>query len=344
LATISAELNFIPYVNKYIIEASVIVTAVMIGGIQYYLDGTESAISTLTVFLAAGSRIAPALLRIQQGTISIKNGLGVADPFFQLLDILETKKEDSLQKAKPSDSQAAFVPSVKLFGVSFIYPGAKNRALSDIHLTIKPGESCAIAGPSGAGKSTLADVILGIIEPAEGIIEISESEPLNVFSKWAGQVSYVPQDITLIKGTIRENVSLGYPEDSDTVNKVLSALDTAQLLGFISTLPDGIDTQIGEKGAKLSGGQRQRIGLARALFTKPKLLVLDEATSALDFETEAAITQAIGELKGQTTIVVIAHRLDTIRKLDQVVYLRDGKIFCKGTYEEVSKLVPELRD
>ena len=343
LATISAELNFIPYVNKYIIEASVIVTAVMIGGIQYYLDGTESAISTLTVFLAAGSRIAPALLRIQQGTISIKNGLGVADPFFQLLEMLEIKKVEPSQKVVGSGSFGSFIPSIKLSGVSFSYPGTQKKALIDIHLSIEPGESCAIAGPSGAGKSTMADLILGIIEPAEGVIEIANSDPLEVFAKWSGQVSYVPQDITLIKGTISENISLGYLEGTDTTEKVMSALETAQLLEFVSSLPEGINTQIGERGAKLSGGQRQRIGLARALFTKPKLLVLDEATSALDVETEAAITRAISELKGQTTIVVIAHRLDTIRKLDQIVFLRDGKIVCKGSYEEVSGVVPELR-
>jgi ABC-type multidrug transport system fused ATPase/permease subunit len=161
-------------------------------------------------------------------------------------------------------------------------------------------------------------------------------------SKWPGAVSYVPQDIVIAAGTIRENVSLGYPKECATNDLVDSALRIAHLEHFVATLPLGADTQVGERGTKISGGQRQRIGIARAMFTRPQLLVLDEATSSLDGESEASISEALQSLRGSTTVVMIAHRLSTVRNADIVVYLSEGRVIAVGSFDEVRQAVPDF--
>ena len=197
-------------------------------------------------------------------------------------------------------------------------------------------------GPSGAGKTTMIDLLLGILNQDSGSVLISGVSPIKAITKWPGAISYVPQDVVITAGTIRENISLGYPIEVATDNLVLEALGIAQLDKFVRELPNGIDTQVGERGAKISGGQRQRLGIARALFTRPQLLVLDEATSSLDGATEASISDAIQALRGSTTVIIIAHRLSTIKHVDKVVYLSSGKIQAVGTFEEVRKLVPDF--
>jgi len=188
----------------------------------------------------------------------------------------------------------------------------------------------------------MIDVLLGVLNPDTGSVTISGIPPLLAVAKWPGAVSYVPQDVVIAAGTIRENISLGYPSEQASDELVMGALKIAHLDQFVASLPRGLDTQVGERGAKISGGQRQRIGIARAMFTRPHLLVLDEATSSLDGETEASISEAIQGLQGSTTVVIIAHRLSTVRNVNTVVYLADGKLLAKGTFEEVRKAVPEF--
>jgi ABC-type multidrug transport system fused ATPase/permease subunit len=226
--------------------------------------------------------------------------------------------------------------------VSLTYPHKNSRAISEISLSIPAGASIAFVGPSGAGKTTIIDVLLGVLNPDEGSVLISGLSPLLAVSKWPGAVSYVPQDVVIAAGTIRENVSLGYPSESVTDELVHSALRVAHLDQFVASLPLGIDTQVGERGAKISGGQRQRLGIARAMFTRPQLLVLDEATSSLDGETEASVSQAINSLRGSTTVVMIAHRLSTVRNADIVVYLSEGKVVSMGSFDEVRQSVPDF--
>jgi len=197
-------------------------------------------------------------------------------------------------------------------------------------------------GSSGAGKTTLVDVLLGILEPDSGTVQISGVTPLEAISKWPGAIAYVPQDVLVTNGSIRENVALGYPLEAATDELVNDAIRIASLAEFVATLPEGLDTNLGERGAKISGGQRQRIGIARALFTKPKLLVLDEATSALDGGTEESISSDIQKLKGSTTVVLIAHRLSTVRDADLVLYMDKGEIVARGTFEEVRNAVPDF--
>ena len=175
-----------------------------------------------------------------------------------------------------------------------------------------------------------------------GEVKISNVSPANAIDNWPGAVAYVPQDVLVINGSIRDNVSLGYPVQTVTDELVSDAIRTASLTEFVAGLPEGLNTNLGERGAKISGGQRQRIGIARALFTKPRLLVLDEATSALDGGTEESISTDIHKLKGSTTVVLIAHRLSTVRDADLVLYMDNGEIVARGTFEEVRYAVPDF--
>jgi ABC-type multidrug transport system fused ATPase/permease subunit len=255
--------------------------------------------------------------------------LGNAEEIPQTEDYLDTDHE-------------GFEPSVELNKVTVTYAGKDNPAISDISMRIRTGSSIAIVGPSGAGKTTLVDVLLGVLEPDEGTIHISGKPPLASIATWQGAISYLPQDILISNGSIRENVSLGYPANIVRDELVWDALRIAKLDEFVQSLPKGLDTYVGDRGTQISGGQRQRLGIARAMLTKPKLLVLDEATSALDAETESAITGMLKELHGEVTIISIAHRLSTVMHSDLVLFLRDGKLAGSGKFEDLVKQHPDL--
>ena len=342
LADANAEMGFMPYVSKYVIETSVVLGALSISAIQFLLQDASHAVATLAIFLAAGTRIAPAVLRVQQGLITIRSNLGQAMPTLNLIDSLG----DSLIIENVDDTvdvvHAGFESEIRIINITLTYPNKSTPAISNISLSIPLGASLALVGPSGAGKTTLVDVLLGVLHPDEGSVLISGLTPMLAVTKWPGAISYVPQDVLIAAGTIRENVALGYPPDAATDELVMSALKIAHLDGFVADLPLGVDTQVGERGAKISGGQRQRLGIARAMFTRPHLLVLDEATSSLDGETEANISDAIHALRGSTTVVIIAHRLSTVRNADIVVYLSEGKIVTMGTFDEVRLAVPDF--
>jgi ABC-type multidrug transport system fused ATPase/permease subunit len=342
LANVMAEIQFMPNISKYVIESAVVLGALIISAAQFMMQDAKHAVATLAVFLAAGTRIAPAILRIQQGTIQIRNSLGAATPTLQLLESLNDTKLAHKVLDTVITEHENFSGKVKIRNLTLRYPGKSIPALTNINLEFSHGESIAIVGPSGAGKTSLVDVLLGVLEPQEGSVEISGFAPIETIINWPGAISYVPQDVAISKGTIRENIALGYPIDVATDELVDSAIRIAHLVEFVSSLPDGVDTQVGERGAKISGGQRQRLGIARAMFTKPSLLVLDEATSALDGETEANISDAIQGLKGSVTVVMIAHRLSTVRNADLVVYMESGRIITTGTFEEVRSQVPDF--
>jgi ABC-type multidrug transport system fused ATPase/permease subunit len=342
LANSSAEVAFLPYVSKYVIETTVVVAAVLIGAVQFSLQDASHAIATLAIFLAAGTRIAPAILRLQQGSIYIKNGLGLSAPTFDLIDSLGNAPMVENVDDTVDSIHEGFISEIVVENVTLTYPDKRVPAIEDVSFTIPAGSSIAFVGPSGAGKTTIIDILLGVLNPDSGKVLISGLPPLLAVAKWPGAVSYVPQDVVISAGTIRENIALGYPIEEASNELVLGALKVAHLDGFVSSLPHGIDTQVGERGARISGGQRQRLGIARAMFTRPHLLVLDEATSSLDGETEANISDAIHSLRGSTTVVIIAHRLSTVRNADRVVYLSEGKILATGTFDEVRKAVPDF--
>jgi ABC-type multidrug transport system fused ATPase/permease subunit len=341
-SNVTAELSLLPGISKYVIETTVILGALILGATQFLLNDAVHAIATLSIFLAAGSRIAPAVLRLQQGALQIKGSLGSAGPTLELLEELGTSYEleevsDELDRTHPG-----FLPEIVLDSVTFKYSETKPPALNNVSLRIPSGSSVAIVGSSGAGKTTLVDVILGVLNPQEGKVSISGKAPLSAIAHWPGALSYVPQDVVISNGTIRQNVSLGYPQDKVAEEEIWKSLKLAQLEEFVLGLPEKLETPTGEHGSKMSGGQRQRLGIARALFTEPKLLVLDEATSALDGQTEMSISNAISALRGSVTVVMIAHRLSTARNADFVVYMEKGSILASGTFDQVRNEIPNF--
>lgn len=342
LAGVMAESSFLPFVSKYVIETVVVLGAVLLGAAQFVLKDATHAVGTLSVFLAAGTRIAPAILRLQQGIVSIRGNLAAATGTLDLIDGLQavTRTENFVDTVDVTHE--GFQATIEIRGVTITYPNKSEAALSDITLSIPVGSSVAIVGPSGAGKTTLVDVLLGVIDPDLGNVLISGLSPMDAITKWPGAISYVAQDVVISDGTVRENIGLGYPIENVPDELVLSALKVAHLDSFIKELPQGLETQVGERGTQISGGQRQRLGIARAMFTRPHLLVLDEATSSLDAETEESISDAIYALRGVITVVMIAHRLSTVRQADIVIYIDKGRIVSIGSFNEVRENVPDF--
>jgi ABC-type multidrug transport system fused ATPase/permease subunit len=304
------------------------------------MKDASQAVATLAIFVAAGTRIAPAVLRIQQGSVMIKSSLGIAKPTLDLVAFLGHAPIKVNLDDKVQTEHKGFEPSLDVFNVSLTYPDKAEKALLNISFKAEPGTVIAVVGSSGAGKTTFVDVLLGILEPDSGTVLISGVTPIEAISKWPGAIAYVPQDVTMSNVTFRENISLGYKQDKSNDYLIWEALKISQLEEMVKELPDGLDTIVGERGSNISGGQRQRLGIARAMFTKPKLLVLDEATSSLDGQTEADISQAIQNLKGNVTTVMIAHRLSTVRNADKVVYMESGNILAVGSFDEVRSKVP----
>jgi ABC-type multidrug transport system fused ATPase/permease subunit len=334
--------QFLPNISKYIIESGVILGAVLISAAQFILQDANRAAATLAIFLAAGTRIAPAVMRIQQSLIIARTGAGATEITFNFLEKIKIDKNLELSLPIPEFEHDGFIGEILLSNVCHTYIGNSRPALQEISLKIEPGQSVALVGPSGAGKSTLADVLLGVIKPEIGSIKISGLDPEECFSRWPGAISYVPQEVAISNSTIKENIALGFSSEFINETKCWQALDIAQLKQFVEGLPDGLNTLVGENGAKLSGGQKQRLGIARAMFTCPKVLVLDEATSSLDGETESEFANSILQLRNSVTLVTIAHRLSTVIEADSVIYLEQGQIIYKGTFSEVRKSVPNF--
>jgi ABC-type multidrug transport system fused ATPase/permease subunit len=339
LADTLAELAFMPNISKYVIEGTVLLGSLFISGVQFALKDAVHAIGTLAIFLAAGSRIAPAVLRIQQNLIIISANLGSSIPTLDLVDNIS--KNPNLSEKVPlfTNKHDGFSARVDVNAVQFSYASIDTPTIINFDLQIEPGQIIAIVGPSGGGKTTFVDLLLGILQPSGGQITVSGMEPLKAIETWPGAIAYVPQDVMISDGTIRENVALGYPDTAISDEQVWEALKVASLENFVRELPNGIYTLVGERGSKLSGGQRQRLGIARAMITKPSLIVFDEATSALDSQTENEISESINALKGSTTIILIAHRLSTVKDADKVVYLESGKKIAEGTFAEVRSKV-----
>ncbi len=341
-AEVGSEFAFQPYIGKYVMESLVIMGTFAVAGFEFATKSAVHAASTMAVFVAASTRIAPAILRIQQNALVIRNSAGSTKSTLALFVELKDAKVETQFQDNMSFDHEGFVGSVELKGVNFGYPTDNNFSLRDINFRIDPGTSVAIVGPSGAGKTTLVDLILGLLVPQSGKVEISGKPPSETIAKWPGSISYVPQSVVAASGSFRENVSLGYPIEVASDGLVWNVLKMAQLKDTVELLPNKLDEEVGENASRISGGQLQRLGIARALFTNPKLLVLDEATSALDGQTEADISSAIAALAGKTTTIIVAHRLSTVRATDLVLYIDNGSILAMDKFETVRTLIPNF--
>lgn len=348
-AQAGADRLFITQVPKYVFEGALVVGALLLAGALFATDGAVAAVGTLALFLAAASRVMPSLLRLQAATITMRDAAGVATPTFELaaelgypLDIATAPPDQESIRALIARGHPEFGGEVALDSVTVKYPGAVGEALKAATVRVPAGTSLAVVGRSGAGKSTLADVVLGILDPAAGTATIDGVPAREATARWPGGIAYVPQAVTIAQGTVRDNVALGLPREAIDDEAVWSALRRAHLAEHLQRERDGLDTVVGEGGISLSGGQRQRLGIARALYTRPRLLVLDEATSALDAETEQAIGETLRGLEGDVTLIVIAHRLSTVRHSDALLYLDEGRVAAWGTFEEVRSQVPAL--
>ena len=343
-AKLYSEIAFLPSISKYSLESLVVLSVLGISAVQFFSLGAENAVSGLAVFMAAASRIAPAALRIQQGAIQLKSSTGPANISLELLERLNGVSLP-IESSSPLVTQYDdFAPELGVQNLSFSYDARGQVILDNLTFEVKRGAVIGIVGPSGSGKSTLADLLLGVITPNRGTINISGERPIDAIRRWPGAISYVPQDTYLIEGSIKRNICLGYNDMQITSAQLEYAVQRAQLSDFISTLPEGIETYVSEGGANLSGGQRQRIGIARALITQPKLLIMDEATSALDSQTESLVNASIQALRGQVTLIIIAHRLSTVKNADSIIYIEDGKIQSMGSLDEVRLQVPAFHE
>ena len=351
-AMASSTSSFILEIPKYVLEASLYIGVLILAVVQFVTKDWSAAAATVALFLAAGSRIVPSLLRVQGAGITIRNAAVQAQPTFFMVDFL--KRTPATNAGSGVRVSAAEIHAHVLGGypdfdghvvvdsATLTYNDALEPALIEVSCEVPAGTSVAFVGSTGAGKSTLADVVLGVMQPNSGEVSISGLTPREAIDRWPGAISYVPQAVALVAGSVRENVALGLPADAIDDDLVWEALKRAHLDTFLVESREGLDTKIGERGFRLSGGQRQRLGIARALYTRPKLLVLDEATSALDAETEQSIMQTMEELEGEVTTITVAHRLATVRHADQVIYLERGRIVARGTFDEVRASIADF--
>lgn len=290
------------------------------------------ALSVLGLFAYAGLRIQPSLQRIVTGLNNIKYSTApLADLHADLLAVEKLSSEPTDVEPLP------FNDAIVLNDVRFRYEGASRDALMGINLTIKKGQQVGICGPTGGGKSTLVDIITGLLLPTEGSVSVDSRDITEHLREWQRNLGVVPQAVFLTDDSLRRNIAFGVLDDEIDEDAVMRAVELAQLADYVKSLPDGLDTSVGERGVRISGGQRQRIAIARALYRNPEVLIFDEGTSALDNATEAALMAAIEHLRGDRTIIHIAHRLSTVRESDCVIVVNDGVVTGVGRFEELER-------
>lgn len=311
----------------------------------FSVDSGQNVTTVLGIFAMASIRLMPSVSQLTSAIASIKNSSYAFNKLYHdLKEIEDLNQNEAAQYARFAGSglplnhpsqPLVFQDVIELDHVTYRYPAAAKLALQDVSLQLRKGESIALIGKSGAGKTTLVDVFLGLLTPERGDIRVDGRSIYSNLRSWQNLIGYIPQSIYLMDDTIARNIAFGVPDPLIDQAKLQYAIGAAQLEELIIQLPQGLDTVIGERGARLSGGQRQRVGIARALYHERDILVLDEATAALDNETESLVTDAIRALSGTKTIIIIAHRLTTVEHCDCIYLMQDGKIVKSGSYQEV---------
>lgn len=323
--------QFLAAAPRFVVEAAGVV---LIAVISVFVSGRPGGLSGALPMLGALALGAQRLLPLIQQTYF--SWAQIYGHRASLVEVARLLAEPLPLAIDPADRPAPLTGTVTFRDVSFVYPGERGTALDTIDLTIKQGARIGIVGPSGAGKSTFVDLLLGLLEPTGGEVSIDGQRlDASTRSAWQAAVAHVPQAIFLADGSIAENIAFGRTGESIDMPRLREAARLAEIDAFIATLPQGYDTFVGERGVRLSGGQRQRIGIARALYKQARVLVLDEATSALDEATEAAVMQAVDQLPRELTLVIVAHRLSTLRVCEEIVRLEAGRVVEVGSFAEV---------
>lgn len=338
-AGIQAQRLLLNQLPRTFLETALVVAVLGTAAVAVALRGPERVAPILALFAVAAFRLLTSASRILVSLQQIRSGIAALNDVSEDLQALSVEE---VPRAQPATAAAPGCPDgIVLNKVSFAYRAGRS-ALSDIDLRLPWGESLGIVGPSGSGKSTLIDIMLGLLQPDSGQVAVDGRNITERLGTWRRRIGYVPQTIYLNDDTLKRNVAFGLPDAEIDDAAVARALDQANLSEFVASLPERWDSRIGELGAALSGGQRQRIGIARALYPDPDVLILDEATSALDAETEASILGTIRALLGSKTIVIVTHRLSTLRGCHQLAVLKSGRIVDVGGFEELSRRSSEF--
>ncbi|WP_182141792.1 ABC transporter ATP-binding protein [Schaalia sp. JY-X169] len=337
-----ANIQFLGSVPKFVMDAALIGGFLLVGVISFVLThDMNEAISAVVLFAVGAMRLIPTLINLQTTNNNLNaNQAQIRAVLRDMEDAEDYKAQREVLGKEPLDGDPQ---ELRLKSVSFMYPTGEEPAVRDVSMTIKLGTRVGLVGESGSGKSTLVDIILGLLEPQEGSVMLDNQRLSDVLAAWRSRVGYVPQDVSLFDGSVAQNVALTWQGTIDR-EKVIECLKRAQLWDAIEKRPGGLDAGVGERGMGFSGGQRQRLGIARALYSDPYILIMDEATSALDTKTEAEVSKAIRALHGDVTVISVAHRLSTVKDVDQLFFMEDGLLLASGTFDEVVREVPTFRE
>jgi ABC-type multidrug transport system fused ATPase/permease subunit len=348
IATFEVRGQLLGFSAKYVFDVAIVVLALLIGAYSFLVSDATSGLATIAVFLAGISRLVPSVLRLQQGLVNIRGAIGSTRNFFGILEY----KSDSLRELSIDDSlkslhydkgiQEKNRIAIEANSVSFQYISKDRPAIKKVSFQVPAGETWAIVGRSGSGKSTLVDLLLGLNDPESGSIRIFNQNPSTAINCGVVQIGYVPQKVFITSGTVKHNVSFE-PSNQTDLSRVQECIKLVGLENWVQGLPNGYETHLGEGESQVSGGQRQRLGIARALYRRPDLLILDEATSSLDAESERVISEALQRMYGEITILIVAHRLSSIRNADKIIYMRHGRVIEVGSFSTLKKKIPEFK-
>lgn len=336
--------GWVQQIPKASAEVGLVIGGAGLIGLQAWQSDAASGLSTLLVFLAAASRLTPSLLRVQGSMLGLRSNSGGAEVTLRVISDVE-RADQEVHVEKQSRRREDFKPlGVDVSNLSFRYPDGNDQVVTDISLRIEPGSFVALAGSSGSGKTTLADILIGIYAGGTGSVRFNGIPNREWVKANPGGIGYVPQSPYILGGHFMTNIALGIPEDDVDLNRIDEVIAKAQLTDLVRSMPDGLHTDLSNFGSRLSGGEKQRLALARALYTNPSLLIIDEGTSALDGRTEFEVTRAILGLRNTLTIIVIAHRLASIKEADQIFLLDKGRLIATGDFKTLRESSKEFQE